>query len=147
MKFADENLLAPLRIDNYEWNFKPDKSNAENFCQLYLTPREMAKFGLLYLDNGRWKGKQVVPFNWVQESLEKHSVVQGVNYGYLWWLKYLDADGVRYYGKAAQGNGGQKIYIWPEQNMVTVITGGNYNTQSPSDELIRTYILPAFNKK
>ena len=75
-------------------------------------------------------------------------MVQGVSYGYLWWLKYLDADGgVRYYGKAAQGNGGQKIYVFPQQQMEVVITGGNYNTQSPSDELIAKYILPAFNKK
>ncbi len=146
-KFADENLFAPLHINNYKWNFKPDKSNAENYCQLYVTPREMAKFGLLYLNNGSWNGKQVISANWVKESFEKHSIVQGVNYGYLWWLKYLDADGVRYYSAGAQGNGGQKIYIWQQQNMVTVITGGNYNTQSPSDELIKKYILPAFNKK
>lgn len=107
----------------------------------------MAKFGLLYLNGGNWNGKQIVSSSWVKQSLEKHSIVQGVDYGYLWWIKYLDANGVRYYSKAAQGNGGQKIYIWQEQNMVTVITGGNYNTQSPSDELIRKYILPAFNKK
>jgi hypothetical protein len=68
-------------------------------------------------------------------------------WSYFWWIKYLDADGVRYFGKTAQGNGGQKIFIWEEQNMVTVITGGNYNVQSPSDELISKYILPAFNKK
>jgi hypothetical protein len=49
--------------------------------------------------------------------------------------------------KAAQGNGGQRIYVLKEQNMVTVITGGNYNTQSPSDELMAKYILPAFNRK
>ena len=144
--FADKTLFQPLAIKNYKWNFKPDKSNAEDYCQVYLTPREMAKFGLLYLNNGRWNGKQIVPANWIKESFEKHSVVQGVDYGYLWWLKYLDADGVRYYGKAAQGNGGQKIYIWQQLNMVTVITGGNYNSQSPSDELISKYILPSFNK-
>jgi hypothetical protein len=54
---------------------------------------------------------------------------------------------VRYYGKASQGNGGQKIFIWTEQNMVTVITGGNYNSQSLFDELIKKNILPTFNKK
>jgi CubicO group peptidase (beta-lactamase class C family) len=145
--FANENLFSPLNISKFKWNFKPDKSSSETFCQLYLRPRDMGKFGLLYLDKGKWNGKQIISEDWVQQSLEKHSVVQGVNYGYLWWIKYLDADGVRYYGKAAQGNGGQKIYIWEEQNMVTVITGGNYNTQSPSDDLIKKYILPAFNKK
>lgn len=145
--FAKTTLFNPLGIDNFKWNFKPDKSNAEDYCQVYLTPREMVKFGLLYLNNGKWKNKQIVPADWVEASFENHSVVQNVNYGYLWWLKYFDADGVRYYGKSAQGNGGQRISIFPQQNMVVVITGGNYNTQSPSDELIAKYILPSFNKK
>jgi CubicO group peptidase (beta-lactamase class C family) len=144
-QFADETLFKPLRITSYQWNFRPDKSNAEDYCQVYLTPREMAKFGLLYLNNGNWNGKQVVPASWVKTSFEKHSVVQGVDYGYLWWLKYLDGNGVRYYGKAAQGNGGQRIFVFPDQKMVVVTTGGNYNTQSPSDELIRKYILPSLN--
>jgi CubicO group peptidase (beta-lactamase class C family) len=146
-EFADQTLFAPLGITKFKWRFKPDKSSAETFCQLNLRPRDLAKFGLLYLNKGNWNGKQIISSEWCEQSLKKQSVIQGVNYGYLWWIKYLDADGVRYYGKAAQGNGGQKIYIWEEQNMVTVITGGNYNTQSPSDELIRKYILPAFNKK
>ena len=76
-----------------------------------------------------------------------HSIVQGVDYGYLWWNKYLEVDGTRYYTFGPQGNGGQKIYLLKEQNMVIVITGGNYNSQSPSDELIKKCILPAFNKK
>ena len=66
-------------------------------------------------------------------------------------LKDRDLDEVRkltrYYTFGPQGNGGQKIYLLKEQNMVIVITGGNYNSQSPSDELIKKCILPAFNKK
>ncbi|WP_337966138.1 serine hydrolase [uncultured Flavobacterium sp.] len=146
-EFAKQTLFKDLGIKNFKWNFKPDASSAETFCQVYLNSRDMAKFGLLYLNKGLWNGKQVVSKNWVEQSLAKHSVVQGVNYGYLWWLKYLNVDGVKYNGKAAQGNGGQKIYIWEEQNMITVITGGNYNSQSPSDELIQKYILPSFNVK
>jgi len=147
LEFAKNNLFKPLGFTNYKWYFKPDRSNAENYCQVYLTPREMSKFGLLYLNNGIWNGKQLISSDFVNQSFEKHSVIQGVDYGYLWWLKYLDADGVRYFTKAAQGNGGQRIYILKEQNMVVVITGGNYNTQSPSDELMKKYILPAFSKK
>ena len=147
IEFAKGNLFTPLGFTNYKWVFKPDKSNAEDYCQAYLTPREMSKFGLLYLNNGSWNGKQLISSDFVNRSFEKHSVIQGVDYGYLWWLKYLDADGVRYYTKAAQGNGGQRIYILKEQNLVTVITGGNYNNQSPSDELMKKYILPSFNKK
>lgn len=146
-EFAKQTLFKDLGIKNFKWNFKPDASSAETFCQVYLNSRDMAKFGLLYLNKGLWNGKQVVSKNWVEQSLAKHSVIQGVNYGYLWWLKFLTVNGVKYNGKAAQGNGGQKIYIWEEQNMITVITGGNYNSQSPSDELIQKYILPSFNVK
>jgi CubicO group peptidase (beta-lactamase class C family) len=146
-EFAKNNLFNPLGIKNFIWNFKPDKSSVETFCQVYLTSRDMAKFGLLYLNKGNWNNQQIISKEWVEQSLKKHSVVQGVDYGYLWWNKYLEADGVKYYSFGAQGNGGQKIYIWQEQNMVTVVTGGNYNSQSPGDELIKKYILPAFNKK
>jgi CubicO group peptidase (beta-lactamase class C family) len=114
---------------------------------LNLRPRDLAKFGLLFLNKGNWNGRQIISADWCAQSLKKHSIIQGVDYGYQWWIKYLDADGVRYYGKAAQGNGGQKIFIWEQQNMVTVLTGGNYNVQSPSDVVIRKYILRAFNKQ
>lgn len=145
--FAKQTLFKDLGIKNYIWNFKPDRSSTETICEVFLNSRDMAKFGLLFLNKGRWNDRQVISADWVERSLSNHSVIQGVGYGYFWWIKYLDADGVRYYGKAAQGNGGQKIFIWEEQNMVTVITGGNYNAQSPSEELISKYILPAFNKK
>lgn len=146
-EFAKQTLFKDIGIKNFVWNFKPDLSSSETFCQLYLSPRDMGKLGLLYLNQGVWNGKQVISKDWVKESLTKQTVVQGVNYGYLWWLKYLEINGTRFNGKAAQGNGGQKIYIWEEQNMVTIITGGNYNSQSPSDEIIQKYILPAFAKK
>jgi CubicO group peptidase (beta-lactamase class C family) len=146
-EFAKQTLFKDIGIKNFVWNFKPDLSSSETFCQLYLSPRDMGKLGLLYLNQGVWNGKQVISKDWVKESLTKQTVVQGVNYGYLWWLKYLEVNGTRFNGKAAQGNGGQKIYIWEEQNMVTIITGGNYNSQSPSDEIIQKYILPAFAKK
>ena len=145
--FAVKNLYGPMVITNFRWNFKPDKSNSENYTELYLRPRDMSKFGLLYLNHGMWNNKQLVPSEWVDESTRKQSVVQGVDYGYLWWLKYLDSNGTRYHTFAAQGNGGQKIYVFKEQQMVVVVTGGNFNSQSPSDELIKRYILPAFNKK
>lgn len=146
-EFAKQTLFEGIGIKNFEWQFKPDPSSGETFCQLNLRSRDMAKFGLLYLNNGVWNGNQIIPKDWVEQSLNKHSVVAGLDYGYLWWTKYLDANGVRYYGKLAQGNGGQKIYIFKELNLVIVITAGHYNMQSSSNELNAKYILPAFNKK
>ena len=146
-EFANQTLFKDIGIKNFDWHFKPDPSSGETFCQVNLRSRDMAKFGLLYLNNGLWNSKQVIPKDWVEQSLAKHSVVVGLDYGYLWWTKYLDANGVRYYGKLAQGNGEQKIYIFKELNLVTVITAGHYNMQSSSNELNAKYILPAFNKK
>jgi CubicO group peptidase (beta-lactamase class C family) len=141
--FAAENLFGPLGITNYQWRFKPDQSSAEDFCQLHLRPRDMAKFGLLYLNQGRWNGRQVISSDWVAASLAKHSVVNGIDYGYLWWRQWLNVNGQRIDGIAAKGNGGQRIYLWPTLDMVVVITGGNYNERSPSDELQIKYLLPA----
>jgi hypothetical protein len=93
-----------------------------------------------------WQGKQVISEDWVSISLSKHSVVQNVNYGYLWLLKYLNAGGRRFEGMAVQGHGGQRIYIWPSLNMVKVITGGNFNQQSSADELLTNYILLSLAK-
>jgi CubicO group peptidase (beta-lactamase class C family) len=146
-EFAKQTLFKDLNIKNYNWHFKLDPSSGETFGQVNLTSRDMAKFALLYLNKGVWQGKQVLSKEWVQQSLAKHSVIQGLDYGYLWWTRYLDADGVRYYGKLAQGNGGQKIYIFEEQNLIIVTTAGHYNVQSPINEIVSKYILPSFNKK
>ncbi|MBO2011713.1 serine hydrolase domain-containing protein [Hymenobacter negativus] len=142
--FARQVLFGPLGIKNFDWRFQPDSTSADTYCQLSLRPRDMAKFGLLYLNQGQWQGQQLVPAAWVSASLAQHSVVQGVSYGYLWWLKYLDVAGRRYHGAMAQGNGGQRISVWPEQKLVVIVTGGNFNQQSPSDEMIGKYVLAAF---
>jgi len=142
-EFANKNLFENLNISNFKWNFHPDNSSSEDFCQLHMRPRDMAKFGLLYLNEGKWNGRQVISRGWVQESLSKHSVVNSTDYGYLWWRQWLNVKGTRVDGVTAKGNGGQRIYLWPHLNMVVVITGGSYNERSPSDELHVKYILPA----
>ncbi|GAB3572613.1 serine hydrolase domain-containing protein [Hymenobacter daeguensis] len=100
-EFARKTLFTPLGIKSFDWRFRPDSTSAETYCQLSLRPRDMARFGLLYLNKGQWQGRQLVPAAWVGTSLAQHSVVQGVSYGYLWWLKYLDVDGRRYHGATA----------------------------------------------
>ncbi len=141
--FAAGNLFSQLGITNYRWNFKPDSSSFDDACQLHMRPRDMAKLGLLYMNEGQWKGRQIISREWVRDSLSRHSVVRGTEYGYLWWRQFLNVDGTRMDGVTAKGNGGQRIYLWPTLDLVAVITGGNYNEQSPSDEIQIKYILPA----
>lgn len=141
--FAAENLFGKLGITNYRWNFKPDSSSFDDACQLHMRPRDMAKLGLLYMNDGQWKGRRIISREWVIASLSRHSVVRGTDYGYLWWRQWLNVNGTRVDGVTAKGNGGQRIYLWPSLDLVVVITGGSYNEQSPSDEIQIKYILPA----
>jgi CubicO group peptidase (beta-lactamase class C family) len=142
-EFARQYLFDPLQIRNFDWRFAPDRSSINTFCQISLTPRDMMKIGLLYLNGGAWNGHQVLPSGWVAASTARHTAVGDTDYGYLWWRPFLEVPGGRHEGVMATGNGGQKIFLWPELDLVVVITAGNYNSQSHANELLIKYILPA----
>ena len=85
----------------------------------------------------------MLPADWVKTSIARHTSLGDMDYGYLWWRPYLEVPGGRHYGIMATGNGGQKIFLWPALDLVVVMTGGNYNTSSPANELAIKYILPS----
>lgn len=146
-EFADENLFKPMGIFHYDWRFDPDSSSRQTFSQMYLQPRDMVKLATMYMNEGNWLGKQILPENWVTKTFKEHSS----DFGYLWEHKYFTIDGKQYNSYMASGNGGQKINIWPEYDMITVFTGGNYNSyelygkSTPPNQMIPLYILPALN--
>lgn len=142
--FADQVLFQPLGIRHYQWNYHLDNSNP-TVAQLYLTPRDMLKFGVLYAQRGRWNGQQVVPAAWVEKSLGKYSQLGSKKYGYFWWHQVFDVNGRQIEAQMATGNGGQKIYLLPTLDAVVVFTGSNYNSprDTPPNELMPKYILPA----
>lgn len=141
-QFANAHLFGPLGMRHVPWTFEPNASHADTFGQVWLRPREMLQIGLLFHHEGRWQGRQVVPAAWVAASTASHTIVDDTEYGYLWWRPYLNVPGGRHDGLMATGNGGQKIYVWPELDMIVVMTGGNYNVGSPANELLIDYILP-----
>ncbi len=144
VEYADKNLFGPMGITNYKWRFKPDTSSISTFNQMYLRPRDLLKLAIMYHDQGIWQGKQILSGEWVRKTFEKDDV----EFGYLWRHKYFDVGGKRYHSFLATGNGGQKINLWPEMNMITIFTGGNYNSYiygrtTPPNEMIPNYILKA----
>jgi CubicO group peptidase (beta-lactamase class C family) len=144
-EFAKKNLFNPMGIKNYLWRFAPDRSSLSTFSQMYIRPRDLIKLAKMYKDGGKWQGKTILPENWVEKSFETGDG----DYGYLWYNKYFIVDGKRYDSYMVSGNGGQKINIWPQLNMITVFTGGNYNSyqlygkSTPPNEMIPKYILKA----
>jgi CubicO group peptidase (beta-lactamase class C family) len=139
--FARDNLFSKLGIKEFKWDFVPDSTHMDDFGQVHLTSRDMAKFGMLYLNGGKWGGEQIISADYVKESAKKHSNVDGINYGYLWWCEDLTVGGKVFKGYAAKGNGGQRIFIWPDQDMIAIVTAGNYNSQSPANRLLIECVL------
>jgi hypothetical protein len=87
----------------------------------------------------------------VRTSLAEHSHVDNVSYGYFWWRRWLEvetpAGPQRVDLIAAQGNGGQKIYLAPQYGLVAVFTAGGYNAEStPPNTIMAKIILPALMK-
>lgn len=118
LELANNYLFEPMGIKVGRWVQDP---NGIYFggAELELTPRDMAKFGYLYLRNGVWNGQQLVPREWVESSVKNRVKAtrfgDNVNeYGYWWWL------GKDYY--LAQGWGGQNIIVNPNLDMVVVFT-------------------------
>lgn len=99
---------------------------------LTLSPRDMARFGLLYLDGGRWEGRQIVPEAWVRASTAPHTS----EYGYLWWL---------FEGKAfgAMGDGGNMICCVPERDLVVAAASSFVFGTKNRWDLVKEHILPA----
>ena len=148
--FAEEYLFKPLQIKDVSW-FKNREGHPHTGGGLHLKPRDMAKFGLLYLQNGQWQGEQIVPVKWVKESIQKHVSLRGrkegvIGYGYLWWILAPDPQGS---GKqdiyAAMGFRAQYIFVVPEYDMVVVVTGGTRSStdQNKPIKFLYSHILPA----
>lgn len=142
--FSSQFLFSPLGITNYNWSYIRAMTCAHG--DIYITPRDMAKFGYLYLNNGQCNGEQIISAEWIENSTQNHidpGVYWADGYGYLWWLRDFQVNGNSYHSFKAIGWGGQEIFVFKELNMVVVFTGANYTTDSPCDEMVRDYILPA----
>jgi len=108
---------------------------------LNLTPDDMAKIGELYLDDGIYKGEQIVSSAWINESTNKHSRCNQLklSYGYLWWI--IDERERAY---AAMGDGGNVIYVNAKKKMIVAIASFFMPRAKDRLKLIKKYIEPAF---
>lgn len=134
--FARESFFGPLGISDPRWERDPEGLPIGGWG-LRLSPRDMAKLGYLYLHEGLWEGKQVVPAAWVRESTRPHIKADGGwAYGYQWWVDPT----MRFF--AALGRYGQAIFVVPGLDLVVVFTA-HIGSNDPERELLKSYILPA----
>jgi CubicO group peptidase (beta-lactamase class C family) len=144
LDFANEHLFGPLGISDVGWPSDP-QGVTHGMSDLHLSPHDMAKIGNLYLNNGSWDGRQIVPAEWVAAATRAHvdfgnnsgsygTQEDGHGYGYQWWVK------PEHY--SAVGHGGQYIVVSPDRDLVVVLTGGGGITDVVS-EVLSSYIFPA----
>jgi CubicO group peptidase (beta-lactamase class C family) len=147
-EFAQTNLFGPLGIARADWTWNYDLTNDDKeYSQIHLRPRDMLKLGILFADGGRWHGRQIISESWARTAIAEHSHVDNVSYGYFWWRPWLNVEtpaGSQHVNLvAAQGNGGQKIYLVPQYDLVAVFTGGAYNADpTPPNTIMEKIILP-----
>lgn len=142
--FAARYLFGPLGIDKVEWQFEP-LGTAMTGGGLGLRSRDLLKLGQLYLNGGRWDAQQVVDAAWVKASTTPHARVdENTEYGYLWWIRSIPAGKQTAHAWMMQGNGGNKVAVFPDRKMVVVITTTNFGVRGShqlSDKLLTDYIL------
>jgi CubicO group peptidase (beta-lactamase class C family) len=148
--FAQETLFGPLGIGRVQWQFLPT-GEAMGGGGLSLRSRDLAKLGRLYLDGGKWNGKQVVAAAWVKASTSPHAQIdENYDYGYLWWLRAFSAPGGQpHRAWLMNGAGGNKVIDLPDLDMVVVITSTNFRLREGhalSEKLLTDYVLAAVER-
>jgi len=145
-QFAESHLFAPLGITHYAWAFSP-LGQAQTGGGLELRSRDLLALGQLYLDHGMWHGVQVVPADWVAVSTHPHARIDDqTEYGYLWWLRTFGRDPNAHHAFYMSGAGGNKVLVFPDLDLVAVITSENFHRQDAhelSERLVQEFILPA----
>ncbi|WP_429841848.1 serine hydrolase domain-containing protein [Brevibacillus sp. FIR094] len=152
-EFANERLFTPIgmeEIPDYEMKafafddlfgkavrgwVKDPNNNSTGGWGLTLTPRDMARFGWLYLNRGCWDNHQIIPEDWIDES----TALNPNSYGYLWWLREEDD----LFAYAAMGDGGNVICCIPEKNLVVAIASKFMPNPRDRWTLIKEHIIGA----
>jgi CubicO group peptidase (beta-lactamase class C family) len=142
--FAQQHLFSPLGITTAEWQFIP-LGTAMTGGGLQLTSQDLLKLGQLYLNGGEWNGVQVISQNWVEASIRPQvEIDDATKYGYLWWLRTFRAGDRARAAYLMQGNGGNKVAVFPDLDLVAVITSTNFSTRGmheQTDRILTDYIL------
>jgi CubicO group peptidase (beta-lactamase class C family) len=145
-EFAFENLFGPLGITKVGWQFQP-LGTAMTGGGLELRSRDLLRLGQLYLNGGTWDGKTIVSADWVARSISPHANARDdTDYGYLVWLETLHAAGRTFSSFGMYGSGGNKVYVFPEEALVVVVTTTNFRVRGAgdlTDRLLTEYILAA----
>lgn len=154
-KFLELNLFKPLGIEKYTW-VKMHDGKPSAASGLRLRSRDMVKFGLLYMNQGKWNGKQIIPAQLLSKTLngqvttgDTYPGFPHIGYSNQFWhvTQVIKGDTLKY--AQCQGNGGQLITQDKKNNLLLIVTAGNYNRwnlRKNSYDIYGDFIYPAITK-
>lgn len=121
LEFGRKYLFDPLGIGDVVWGDDP-QGRSHGWGDSHFYPRDLAKLGYLYLHQGAWRGEQIVPRDWVTMSTTppRGARTEPGGLGVEWGA--IDGANGRQFGGA--GRGGQALIVWPDLDMIVVITAG-----------------------
>jgi CubicO group peptidase (beta-lactamase class C family) len=124
--YLSQKIWRPLGMEaDGSWSLDSEASGFEKM-ESGINGRaiDFAKFGRLYLNEGEWDGRQVVPAGWVEQSTRVDTTSDPADfYQYLWWVDVVEPERGRF---LARGNLGQFIYVAPDKDLVIVRMGENF---------------------
>lgn len=152
--FARDALFEPLGISDFEW-MKYRNGKVAATAGLRLRPRDAAKIGQLVLGHGAWNEKQIVPADWIEQSIDPRFQAIGYFgglffYGQQWWLGRSISNGAEVKWIAAMGLGGQRIFVIPDHDLVVMMTSGLYTNPRQGDGALDTlsrFVIPSVRDK
>jgi len=144
--YARDMLFTPLGIMDVEWA-RLDNGDPAGASGLRLRPRDLAKIGQLVLARGAWKGRQIVPAEWIDEATAPQIAGEALYfYGYQLWLGRSLVGRHKLDWVAGVGLGGQRVFIVPADDLVVAVTAGLYTSNQQAAiplEILDHYVLPA----
>ncbi|MEO7190113.1 MAG: serine hydrolase [Vicinamibacterales bacterium] len=135
-------IFEPLGIRAVDWDLSPQGINM-GMVGLRFRTEDLAKFGQLLMQRGKWNGKQLLPETWVAEATSRHidsSSASGTDwaqgYGYQMWRG-------RHNSSRLDGLGGQLVLLLPDEDAVVVLTANAEQSKQKQVNLVWDYLLPA----
>ncbi|MGV8804684.1 MAG: serine hydrolase domain-containing protein [Polaromonas sp.] len=147
-RYAEEHLFKPLGMKNYRWTGADKTGTVSGGWGMRLRAVDMAKVGMLMLNDGKWQGKQIVPASWIHQMSTPSPKATAQDYGYYTWINHIVRSEPEF---GAMGFKGQFITVLPKERAVVVMTGilptdGGLRTGTYVNQyrrMVNDYILPA----
>ena len=136
----EAQIAKPLRMQDFElrhtyYHLEALKSRHPAY-PFRMSSRDLARFGLMFLNDGRWENQQIIPTDWVRESTKSHSTRPSGGYGYMWWTPRENSQLGGLNAFWAAGHGGHRIFVVPGARLVLVHRANTYTNK----EVNRIYI-------